>query len=426
LKVAYLVNGYPRTSHSFIRREIKALEALGVEVLRFSQRPLDEPLVTDIDREELARTRVVLSAGAAAHARALIVAAVRRPFSFGRALLTAVRLGWRSERGLLRHLAYLAEAAVLARWLEGTGVSHLHAHFGSTPTTVALLCAALGGPPFSFTIHGFNEYEHAPEKVARAAFVLAISSFGKAQLYHRVAPSEWPKIHEVHCGVEDELLVAAPTPVPDAPRLVCVGRLHAVKGHLVLLEAAARLIAEGIRLELLLAGDGPLRPVIADEVRRRGLDRCVRMLGWTSAEQVRDAIVASRALVLPSFTEGLPVVLMEALALGRPVIASTLSGIPELVVPGTNGWLVPAASVDGLVVAMREALEAPPVRLAAMGRAGAALVRDRHDPRREARKLLALLLGTTRGEMARLKVGSDEAGAVSRASSGRDRTAARA
>jgi colanic acid/amylovoran biosynthesis glycosyltransferase len=390
LKVAYIVAGYPRTSHSFIRREIKALESLGVEVFRYSNRPLDEPLVTDADRKEHERTRVILSVGPAGHALALAAVAIRRPLIFARSFATALRLGRRSERGLLRHVAYLAEAAVLERWLRGTGVCHLHAHFGGNTTTVALLCRCLGGPPFSFTIHGLDEYDNAREKVSHAAFVCAISSFGKAQLYRRVNTIDWFKIREIHCGVDVELLTAPLTPVPEAPRLVCVARFHVEKGHLILLEAAARLAAEGVRFEIVLVGDGPLRPAIEERVRRLGLEGRVKLAGWMSEERVREAILASRALVLTSFAEGLPVVLMEALALGRPVIASTLSGIPELVLPGTNGWLVPAGSVEALVPAMREALEASVARLEAMGRAGAALVAERYDTRREAGKLQAL------------------------------------
>lgn len=397
LKVAYLANGYPRTSHSFIRREIRALESLGVEVLRFAQRPLDEPLVNEVDREEHQRTRVVLAAGVLAHARAVMAVAVARPLVLARALFTALRLGRRSERGLVVYLAYLAEAALLLQWLRGSGARHLHAHFGTPSATVAMFCRCLGGPPYSFTIHGMDEYDNVHEKVSRAAFVVAVSSFGRAQLYRRVDLADWPRIHQVHCGVEADMVDAPLTRVPDAPRLVCVARLHVEKGHLVLLEAAARLAAQGVPFELVLVGDGPLRPVIEERVRSLGLGDRVRLAGWTGAEQVRDEILAARALVLSSFTEGLPVVLMEALALGRPVIASALSGIPELVIPGVDGWLVPAGAVEELVEAMREALAASPSRLGELGRAGAALVAERHDSRKEARELMALFQAAAEG-----------------------------
>ena len=396
MKVAYLVSAYPRISHSFIRREIRALESLGVEVLRFTVHPLDSDplgartLVTDADHEEHERTRAILSAGVMAYASALIAEALRRPGAFARALSTALTMGWRSERGLLRNLGYLAMASLLVRWLRKEGVAHLHAHFGNNAPAVALLCRQLGGPTFSFTVHGQEDFDTFREKASHASFLVAISSFGKAQYYRRLDQRDWSKVHVVRCGLDTELLTAPLTRVPEARRLVCVGRLSPEKGHPILLEAAARLAAEGMTFEIVLVGDGPLRAAIEEQLKTLGLQDRVRLCGWTSEDHVRDAIVASRALLVPSFSEGLPVVVMEALALGRPAICSAISGIPELVLPGVTGWLVPAASVEALVRAMREALEAPPARLEAMGRAGAALVAERHDVRREARRLVEL------------------------------------
>ncbi len=390
MKVAYLVSGYPRNSHTFIRREIKALESFGVEVLPHAQRPLDEPLVTEADREEYQRTRVLLSAGMLEYAWGLTAAALRHPGTFLRALVTAVHLGNRSERGVLRYLAYLAEAVVLERWLRGTGVSHLHAHFGNNATSVALLCHRLGGPPFSFTVH-LDDFDNVRAKVIDASFVVAISSFGRSQLYRRIDPGDWAKVREVHCGVDGALLATPQTPVPAARRLVCVARLHPDKGHLLLLEAAARLAADGLDFEIVLAGDGPFRGPVEERIRALKLERQIKLAGWMSEQQVRQSILDSRALVLPSFNEGLPVSLMEALALGRPVIGTAIAGIPELVIPHVNGWLIPAGSVDALTSALREVLQAQPAQLEAMGRAGAALVAERHDAGREAGKLLTFL-----------------------------------
>ncbi len=395
MRVAYLVNRYPQTSVSFIRREIHAVEAHGVEVLRFSLRGLAEPLVTDADRLELARTRVVLDAGALAHALAAATTVTSRPAAFARALVTAVRLGWRSHRGVLRHLAYLAEACVLSRWLRRDGVEHVHAHFGTNSAMVALLCHQLGGPPYSFTVHGPEEFDRPEalglaEKVRHAAFTVAVSSFGRAQLF-RWAPSEsWRRVHVVRCGLGQELLGGPRSAPAEAPRLVCVGRLSEQKGHLLLLEAAARLDAMGVAFELVLAGDGPLRGALEERIRLAGLEGRVRLTGWLSGAQVREAIASSRAMVVPSFAEGLPVVIMEAFALGRPVIATSIAGVPELVEVGVNGWLVPAGSVDALATAMRSALEAPREQLERMGAAGAARVAQDHDARREASRLVAL------------------------------------
>ncbi len=404
MRVAYLVNQYPRTSHSFIRREINALEALGVEVLRYSLRPPSEPLVTEADRVELGKTRAVLGAGALAHGAAVLAAAARRPVAFARAAVVAARLGARSDRGLLRHAAYLAEACLLERWLRQAGAEHLHAHFGTNSATVALLCRMLGGPSYSFTVHGPEEFDKPEflglgEKVRQAAFVVAISSFGRSQLFRWTRHEDWPKLQIVRCGLGEDLLRAPSTPVPVAPRLVCVARLSEQKGHLLLVEAAAKLTGEGVDFELQLAGDGPMRSEIEAAIARLGVEGRVRLVGALSAEQVREAIVGARALVLPSFAEGLPVVVMEALALGRPVVTTAIAGIPELVRSGETGWLVPAGAVDALAAAMREVLEASPRRLAEMGRAGAALVASEHDAAREAQELARLFRSATREDV---------------------------
>ncbi len=395
MRIAYLVNQYPRTSHSFIRREIQALEAQGVEVLRYSLRPPNEDLATEADRLELEKTRAVLGAGVMAHAGAVLAMAVRRPVAFARTAVLAMKLGARSERGLLRHAAYLAEACVLEGWVRRGGVQHVHAHFGTNSATVALLCRALGGPCYSFTVHGPEEFDKPEflglaEKIRQAAFVVAISSFGRSQLFRWARHEDWPKLEVVRCGLSEDLLRAVQTPVPQAPRLVCVARLSEQKGHLLLVEAAAKLAGEGMKFELLFVGDGPMRPEIEAAIEQHGLGDRISLAGVRSAEQVREAIIGARALVLPSFAEGLPVVVMEALALGRPVLTTAIAGIPELIQSGVTGWLVPAGSMEALASAMREVLEASPERLAEMGRAGSALVAKEHDASLEATKLAEL------------------------------------
>lgn len=396
LKIAYLGNIYPMTSVTFIRREIRALEAEGVEVLRFSLRPPEASMPSPADHEEAARTRVILASGAVNLALSTLAVALRSPRAFLRALRLALRIGWRSDRGLVWNLAYLVEACVLRRWLRAAGeVDHLHAHFATNPAAVAMLCRELGGPTYSFTVHGPHEFDMPAfiavgEKIARSAFTVAISSYGRSQLCRWAAYGDWPKIQVVHCGVPEDLLEAPRTDVPDVPRLVCVARLGEQKGHLMLVEAAALLAAEGLDFELVLVGDGPLRGEIERQIAARGLERRFRLVGALSNDAVRDAIVASRAMVLPSFAEGLPVVLMEALALGRPVISTAIAGTPELVEPGVNGWLVPAGAVEPLARALREVLRTPTARLTEMGQAGRARVARDHDVRREARRLAEL------------------------------------
>jgi glycosyltransferase involved in cell wall biosynthesis len=293
------------------------------------------------------------------------------------------------------HLIYLAEACYIEHLLRAARVQHLHAHFGTNSAEVALLIHALGGPRWSFTIHGPKEYDNVQlvglaEKIRRCAFVVAISSYGRSQLYRLVEHEHWPKVYVVHCGLEPAYFTTAVHPVPSARRLVCVGRLCEQKGQLLLVEAARRLATQGIAFELVLAGDGELRSEIETSIRRYKLQDRVRITGWISGAEVREQIQAARALVLPSFAEGLPIVIMEAMALKRPVISTFVAGIPELVQPGQHGWLVPAGDVEALADVVRDCLEMPGEMLVRMGEAAHKRVVERHNMDTEAGKLSKL------------------------------------
>jgi glycosyltransferase involved in cell wall biosynthesis len=396
IEVAYLVNQYPATSHSFIRREIAALEAQGVPVARFSIRRPPAALVDPADIAEQKKTHVLLGAGALGLLGALLGAAVASPGAWLRALSAALRMGGRSDRGRIRHVIYLAEACLLVRLLRRQPrVRHLHAHFGTNSATVAMLARMLGGPSYSFTVHGPEEFDHPvelslPEKIQHAGAVVAVSDFGRSQLYRWIPHTSWPKVHVVRCGVDAAFLAAGPQPIADNRRLVCVGRLAEQKGQLLILDALSALAAQGVKVDLVLAGDGPMRAVIERRLGELGLDGAVRITGWVSNDDVRRELLGARALLLPSFAEGLPVVLMEALALGRPAITTYVAGIPELVEDGVSGWLIPAGSVDAMGRAIRRALETPVEDLARMGRAGSDAAGARHDAHREAGRLAAL------------------------------------
>jgi len=403
MKIAYLTNQYPKASHSFIRREINGLEELGVQVERITMRPAGDDVVDRFDRAEIARTHVLVDRGALGIVLDLLRGAVTNPARFAVALRVAFHFGWNSTRGVLKHLAYLSEAVKLTRLARRLGIDHVHAHFGTNPPVCALLAGVLGGPGFSFTVHGPEEFD-APQalklgaKIAAARFTVAISEFGRSQLYRWCDRSHWGKIEVVHCGVDEIFLRHEPSPVPDVPRLVCVGRLCEQKGHLVLVHAAARLAEEGVEFELVLAGDGELRPEVEALASQLGVRDRLRITGWIGNEQVRDEILGGRALVLPSFAEGLPVVIMEALALGRPVISTYIAGIPELVVPDVSGWLVPSGDVGALTAAMRDALAASVDRLTTMGEVGRESVVAHHDARKEAAKLHRLFQRVVKGE----------------------------
>ncbi|HEV2292230.1 MAG TPA: glycosyltransferase [Tepidisphaeraceae bacterium] len=408
LTVAYLVNQYPQPSHTFIRREIAALELLGLTVQRFTVRRWDQQLVDPRDQDEQRKTRAILQEGAVGLLSATLHALVTRPLALLRTVSLACRVGWRSHAGLAKHLVYVPEACVLRRWLERAGIKHVHAHFGTNSTTVAMLCRALGGPSYSFTVHGPDEWDKPEalaigEKIARCAFAVVISHFGRSQAQRWVDHEHWSKIRIVHCGIDESFLNAPKTPPPLSPRLVCVGRLGQAKGQLALVEAAARLVAEGLQFEIALIGDGPMRGPIESLIARHNLHEHVKLLGWRDNDAVRREIQSSRAMVMPSFAEGLPVVFMESLALERPVIATQIAGVPELVRHGASGWLVPAGAIEPLADAMREALTMSVNRLWQMGQAGAEIVAEHHSAIREAAKLaesFAVAVQTRAGERA--------------------------
>ena len=390
--IAYLLNQYPKVSHSFIRREIRALERQGLEVHRWASRGWDTDCPDLADQAEQSRTRYLLAGGFVSIVIALLGAVVFRPRRFA----AAVRLAWECSKGADRplwvHLAYLVQACTALQWAKKARVSHVHAHFGTNPAEVAMLLAELGGPPFSFTVHGPEEFDkpqalHLQRKIQRSAFTVAISSYGLSQLYRWAATSDWPKIKVVHCGVDAQFAGQPLQPTPEAARLVCVGRLCEQKGQVMLLRAAQLLLKRGIHLELVLAGDGEMRGDIEALIRECGLAESVRITGWISGDQVLRELQAARALVLPSFAEGLPVVIMESMALGRPVISTFVAGIPELVRSGENGWLVPAGDVEALADAMQACLESSTERLDVMGQSGCQRVLQRHDVNVEAAKL---------------------------------------
>lgn len=402
MRIAYCINQYPKVSHSFIRREILALECQGFEVLRIALRGWDGDLVDAADLRERERTRYLLQGGLIALLPALLGMLLVAPRRLLQGLRLALRLGRHADQHWLFHLAYLAEACRMLRWLREFGVGHVHAHFGTNSATVAMLAHALGGPPFSFTVHGPEEFDkpqliHLGEKIRRAALVVAISSYGRSQLYRWVEHAQWPKLKVVHCGLEADFHRDAPDSLPAAPRLVCVGRLCEQKGQLLLIEAARRLAERRVAFELVLAGDGEMRAELEALIARYGLVDQVRITGWVSGQQVRDEILAARGLVLPSFAEGLPVVIMEAMALRRPVLTTYVAGIPELVRPGEDGWLFPAGSVDELIAAMEDFLAQPDEVLQRMGQSARRRVLERHDIDTEAAKLAKLFRDPCRG-----------------------------
>ena len=395
MKLAYLMNQHPYASCTFIRREIVELEGLDQLVCRFSIRYPDLAIKDAADYEEVEKTQFILSQGSVSLLVHLLKTLLTSPGKWLQALGLAIQLGRQSDRGLIVNLIYFMEACLLLHWLRDRKVDHVHSHFATNATTVAMLCHQLGGPSYSFTVHGPHEFDKPEaialrEKIARAAFVAAISLFTKSQLLRWCSYKHWPKIHVVHCGV-DKLFLSQPyTPLPINPSFVCVGRISEQKGHLILLEAVSRLAEQGEEFKVTLVGDGPLRSEIETLIYQLKLQDYVEITGWATNAEVQHHILNAQAMIVPSFAEGLPVVVMESLALGRPVLATYIAGMAELVEPGVCGWLVPAGSSEKLAAAMATVLHTPLETLAAMGQAGAKQVARDHNAALEAAKLKEL------------------------------------
>ena len=407
MKLAYLTSVYPRATDTFIRTEILCLRERGHVIHTFSVRRVEpSQLVSEEIRNESKQTTYLLSDRWSASPLAAARCLASSPRRFFAALWLAFRTRAPGVRALLWQVAYFLEAAVLAVEIRVRRVEHLHNHIGESSASVAMLASALSGIPFSLTIHGPYVFR-APErwalgtKIERSAFTVCISEFTRSQCMVHVPLHQWHRLQIVRCGPALDFLSLDPVPAPARPRVFWVGRMCEEKGIPVLVEAARRLAETGLDFELTLAGDGPLRPLIERQIEKHGLASRVRLAGWLSSEGVRKELEHARVLVVPSFAEGLPVVIMEALAMARPVVATYIAGIPELVEPRKNGWLVPAGAVEPLAQAIREAIEMPLEDLRRMGAAGREKVLCMHDARREAARLERLFFEAREGARVR-------------------------
>src|SRR5439155_900246 len=240
-------------------------------------------LVDERDKAEQQKTRVVLDRGAMGLFGAVLRTFITRPAQAARGVADAIRAGIRSHAGLAKHLIYFAEACVLLHWFEQSRIDHVHSHFGTNSTMVAMLVHTMGGPTYSFTSHGPEEYDKPEalslaEKVHRSKFVVAISEFGCSQLYRWCCYEDWPKVKLIRCGV-DELFLRNGQYMdpPSEPKIVNVGRLDPSKGQLFLIEAAGKLAAAGMKFQLTLVGDGPMRPELERLIEQLNLKEHVRL-----------------------------------------------------------------------------------------------------------------------------------------------------
>lgn len=363
LRIAYLVSQYPASSHTFIRREVDALRAKGLDIQTFSvHRPREAERTSEADRLAFAETVYLMPVSVKVLASAHCEAFVRRPGAY----FSTLRLAWRhrppGSRALLWSCFHFAEAIVLIRYLRALNIDRLHNHFANSGATVGLLATHYLEMPWSLTLHGISESEYPAglllsQKIEAARFVACVSWFGRAQAMRATPATQWAKMVIARCGLDLDSLrdVRAAARESSARRMICVARLSPEKGHIGLLEVFARMRADGVNAQLILVGDGPERERIERHAAHLQIEGAVVFRGRLDVNTTLAEIAASDLLVLPSFMEGLPVVLMEAMALGVAVVASRVAGVPELIDDGVEGLLFRPGDWDDLYVKMMRA-----------------------------------------------------------------------
>lgn len=396
-RIAYLVSRYPAVSHTFILREVRRLRALGFDIQPISVNSPDRALA-DMSADEFDETRRTLylkAAGAESAAAALCWAATRRPVAFARGLAAAWRQ--RGAFGLPKALAYFVEATMVAREMARQDTDHLHVHFASAAASVALVAREAFGMRLSMTVHGPDEFDDVkgqalPAKIAAADTIVCISEFARAQLMRLSDPCHWDKISVVRLGVDPQRHVPATQPVrdPQAPSILCVGRLTPAKGQRLLLRAFAALPADLSGATLTLVGGGPDEAALHRLAGELGIDGRVFFTGAQTESEVLAHMQRADLFCLPSFAEGIPVVLMEAMACGLPCVTTTACGIPELVGSGDHGVLVRPGDTEATSNALASLLRDPALR-DRMGRRGRARVQTLYDLDRNVIALAAAL-----------------------------------
>ncbi len=378
MRIAYIAGQYPSVTHTFIEREVQALRALGVSIETVSvHRSHDQDTLSRTAREEAVRTQAILPPNPLGLLLAHLMAMIRVPGRYLKALRLTLALSRPGIRGHLWYLFYLSEAVLAWRHLRNRKVQHLHAHHLNQAGDVALLASILGGWTWSFTMHGPSEfydvqYWRVAEKTTRADFVACISDFCRSQLMSLVEQEHWRKFHVVHCGVDTEDFQPQ-APVgrrANALALLTVGRLERRKGQALLLDALAELRNQDVDARLTVVGDGEMRSHLEARAKGFGIADFVRFVGAIGEDDIRTFYGEADVFCLPSFAEGVPVVLMEAMAMEIPVVATNIMGIPELVDHRKNGLLVIPGRSDQLVAAIRELAADPKLRkrLGAAGR----------------------------------------------------------
>ena len=404
MRIAYLTGTYPRATDTFIQREVAGLRSHGVEVDTFAVRkPENRQIVGPEQESERAQTFYILSEKGVPSdllglAKAHLGLLFGRPNRYLSAIALALKTCQPGLKGLLYQIFYFLEAGTLAKQVNRRQIAHLHNHFGNTSCSVAMLAAALGGFTYSFTLHGpaiFFEPKRwrIDEKMKRASFISCISHYCRSQAMVFAPYQIWDRLHIIHCGVDPNQFSQVQHQGV-GHRLLFVGRLAAVKGLPVLLESLVTIKQRISNVRLTVVGDGPDRSLLEARADELGLSEQVDFVGYQSQAAVRDYLQKTDVFVLPSFAEGVPVVLMEALMSGVPVVATQIAGVSELVEEGVNGFLVPPSNGERLGDRIQTLLLDGALRQQ-LGTQGALKVSAQFDINQESQKLAKLLSAAT-------------------------------
>jgi len=395
MSVGYLTSVYPALSHTFIFREIQVLRAHGVRIGTASiKRPDFIELMSSSEGHEYETTAYIQSTPAAEILLSHLRLFVRRPKGYLKALSYALSLRHKGTTPLHRLLGYFAEMAPLLAWMQSQKLNHLHIHFGNPAATVAMIAAETGEVSFSMSIHGSDIFYDESgnllsEKIAKARFVRCISHFAQCQVMRHTPFPKWSKLHIVRCGIDPRVFQPRPVPANAVTQIVCVGRLIVAKGIFVLLQACRALREQGFEFHITLVGGGPEQGAIEAAATELGIRDRLTITGPVGQEDVHAYLDQADMMVLPSFAEGIPVVLMEAMAKEVFCISSRITGIPELIEDGLNGFLITPSDWMELAQKMKVALEDPALR-ARMGRKGRQTVLSKYDINKNAQNMGSL------------------------------------
>jgi colanic acid/amylovoran biosynthesis glycosyltransferase len=393
-RLAYLVSRYPSLSHTFILREVLSLREQGFDIRVVSINPPDRPAaeLTAEEQAEAETTFCVKQAGTKALLSACLVTFLRYPIGWLLGLFFSIRLGGADLGKILYGFFYFLEALLLGRWMTAEKLNHLHVHFATPASTVGLIATKIFPISYSITVHGPDEFYDVPgyrlqEKIAGASFICAIGSFARSQLMKVSPPVQWSKFEVAPLGVDTERFAPLRAPAAgDLFEVICVGRLVPAKGQHMLIGATSRLLREGRKVRLRLVGDGPDRQSLEQQVAGQAIGASVIFEGPVNQDRIRSLYQAADLFVLPSFAEGIPVVLMEAMAMEIPVVTTFVNGIPELIRHGIDGWLVAPSDEEGLASAIATLIDDPALRRR-LGQAGRLRVIDRYHLRHNTERL---------------------------------------